>query len=87
MVIFISNLRIKEKLSNINIKNKAIQKHLKEKNISHYLFKYDLLEYNFKDINESFEISYFTKEKDLNKNFVDLVELKKYESLEEDGKK
>ena len=86
MVIFISNLRIKEKLSNINIKNKAIQKHLKEKNISHYLFKYDLLEYNFKDINESFEISYFTKEKDLNKNFVDLVELKKYESLEEDGK-
>lgn len=85
MVIFISNLGIIDKLTNIKFHDKAIKKHLKEKNISHYLFKYDLLEYNFKDINESFGISYFSK-KDFNDNFIDSVELKKYESIENDTK-
>lgn len=85
MVIFISNLGIIDKLTNIKFHDKAIKKHLKEKNISHYLFKYDLLEYNFKDINESFGISYFSK-KDFNDNFIDPDELKKYESIENDTK-
>lgn len=85
MVIFISNLGIIDKLTNIKFHDKAIKKHLKEKNISHYLFKYDLLEYNFKDINESFGISYFSK-KDFNDNFIDSDELKKYESIENDTK-
>ena len=44
-----------------------------------------MLEFNFKDINESFGISYFSK-KDFNDNFIDPDELKKYESIEIDTK-
>lgn len=73
-------------LSKIKFKDNAVNKHLKEYNISHYLIKYDLVEYNFKDIYNTFTISYFIKEGDLNNHFVDLDELQNYEAIEENTK-
>lgn len=75
----------------ISIKNKlfkkdsALKKYLNENDISHYLFTYDLMEYNFKDIYESFRISYFTKDKDLLAKWVEKDELQDYESVEADN--
>ena len=66
------------------IHNNAIKKHLKENNLSHYLIQYDLMEYNFKDVYQSFNVSYFTKENKLLSNWFDLDELKDYESVEYD---
>ena len=73
-------------LSKIKFKDNAVNKHLKEYNISHYLIKYDLVEYNFKDIYNTFAISYFTKEHDLKNHFVDSDELQNYEAIEENTK-
>ena len=73
-------------LSKIKFKYNAVNKNLKEYNISQYLIKYDLMEYNFKDIYNTFAISYFTREHDLKNHFVDLDELQNYETIEENTK-
>ena len=60
---------------------------MKEKNITHYLFTFDLLEYNFKDIYQSVNVSYFSKDENLlNENLINLDELYYYESVESSTK-
>lgn len=61
-------------------------KYLKEKNIDHYLFTCDLVEYNFKDIYKTFDISYFSKNKNLLLEFADSKNLKDYETIEKSAK-
>ena len=41
-----------------------------------------MLEYNYKDVYQSFSISYFTDDSNVLKNFVDIDELKDYEEIE-----
>ena len=85
MVIIISNRltnSIKGLFSNIffNKINNNIKKQLDEKGINHYFIKFDLMEFNFKDIYQSFNISFLSN--DSNKQFVDSNDLKYYESFE-----
>lgn len=64
-------------------KNSSTNKYLKEKKIEHYLFTCDFVEYNFKDINATFDISYFSKNNNLiSEQFADSNNLKYYESIE-----
>ena len=60
--------------------SRSSDKYLKEKNIDHYLFTCDLVEYNFKDIYKTFDISYFSKNKNLLLEFADSKNLKDYEN-------
>ena len=61
----------------------TLKKHIDENDIEHYLLTCDLMEYDFKTIYKTFDISYFTKDKDLiNNNFADSQMLKDYESIE-----
>ena len=73
---------IKNKLFNIH--DTVTKRSLDEKNISHYLFTYDLVEYNFKEVYESFNISYFTKNNSLINEWYDVDELMDYEKNETD---
>lgn len=83
MVIFISNLGISERiLSAFRFHDNHVKKYLDEENISHYLFTYDLMEYNFKEVYESFNISFFSKKTYGDNDLVDSNELKQYESLD-----
>ena len=43
------------------------------------------MEYNFKDIYQSFSISHFTDDKDFLSHYIDLDELRNYESIENDN--
>ena len=68
---------------NLVSRNNTLKKHLKEKGIENYLFTFDLMEYDFKTIQKTFDVSYFSKDKNLLTNyFVDSEKLKDYESIE-----
>lgn len=74
---------ISNKFLNFFRKNSSQRKYLSENKISHYLLTCDLMEYNFKDINKTFNISYFSKSNDLiSEKFSDSKNLKDYESFE-----
>ena len=55
-------------------------------NIAHYSFTFDIMEYDYKHVYKSFNLSYFTKDKDLLSHFVDSQELKDYEKIEKSTK-
>ena len=55
-------------------------------NIAHYSFTFDIMEYDYKHIYKSFNLSYFTKDKNLLSHFVDSQELNDYEKIEKSTK-
>ena len=76
-------ISIKDSLLNFTGGNNTLKKHLNKKSIENYLFTFDLMEYDFKTVYKTFDVSYFTKDKNLLiNNLVDLNELKNYESIE-----